>query len=132
MQELLVRPFVKIRLGIEAKCCNLVIWSENVLVLFRPNIISRQDGANFSPLLLLLQVLWLLVDTQPPISSDPERDHLFGRKNNVLILWKTNMTIITDWFFSQPCSGMGCVQDSNVEENFETYLGQTSIALRET
>ena len=88
MQEAWLFPFVKIRLGIEGKCCNVLTWSANVfLVLFRLQIpIPIQDGETLFPLPLLLQVLRLLVDTQPPIFSTPQRIHLMKTGTRFLLV----------------------------------------------
>ena len=70
MQELLLLPLVMIRFGIEAKFCSETIWSENVLLalLLTQQPIPRYGrDIGFSPLLQLLHVLLLLVETQPPI-----------------------------------------------------------------
>lgn len=65
IQELRLFPLVKIRLGMEDKCFNILMWSENFFL--PPHEISKQDGLTVSPLLLLLELLWLLVETQHPI-----------------------------------------------------------------
>lgn len=71
MQELLLLPLVMIRFGIEAKFCSETMWSENVLLalLLTQQPIPRYGRGTglLSPLLQLLQVLLLLVETQPPI-----------------------------------------------------------------
>lgn len=81
MQEARLFPLVKILLGKDDKWWREMTWSENVLLaLFCPqNPISKQDGVDtISPLLLLLQVLRLLVETQQPICSAPEHTHQMG------------------------------------------------------
>jgi len=70
MQELLLLLLLVIRFGIEVKFCNETMWSENVLfaLLLTQQPIPRYGRrTGFSPLLQLLHVLLLLVDTQPPI-----------------------------------------------------------------
>lgn len=102
IQELRLFPFTKIRLGIEGKCWCATWCSENVLlVLFLPqNPMPGQGGDTVSPLLLLLQVLLLFVDTQPPILRASTKIHSMQIKTNMFhIKWKVNESLIKEKIF---------------------------------
>lgn len=87
IQEVWLFPFVKIRLGIEYKCCNILPWSENVPVLLCPHSeIPKQDLVTVSPLLLLVQLLCLLVETQHPIFSDQKQTISIKSERRFLLL----------------------------------------------
>lgn len=71
MQEDRLFPLLNILFGKDRNLFRDITWSEDVLLAFfwPHNPISRQDGETVSPLLLLLQALLLLAETQHPICS---------------------------------------------------------------
>lgn len=77
IQEVLLFPFVKIRFGIEGKCCKVVMCSENdpfvLLLLCGPK--PKHGEESVSPLFLLLLLTLLPIERQQPICLTPKCRH---------------------------------------------------------